>query len=72
MREAINVILLTLLIIGGPVALLWCMYFEDADELRKKQDINDKAQQKQALIDTMRGDEEIGLYDDNPKNHGYE
>ncbi len=24
-----------------------------------------KAQQKQALIDTMRGDEEIGLYDDN-------
>ena len=31
-----------------------------------------KAQQKQALIDTMRGDEEIGLYDDNPKNHGYE
>ena len=46
MREAINVILLTLLIIGGPVALLWCMYFEDADELRKKQDINDKAQTK--------------------------
>ena len=31
-----------------------------------------KAQQKQALIDMMRGDEEIGLYDDNPKNHGYE
>jgi len=28
-----------------------------------------KAQQKQALIDMMRGDEEIGLYDDNPKNH---
>ena len=24
-----------------------------------------KARQKQALIDTMRGDEEIGLYDDN-------
>ena len=31
-----------------------------------------KHQQKQALIDMMRGDEEIGLYDDNPKNHGYE
>lgn len=29
--------------------------------------IHDKHQQKQALIDTMRGDEEIGLYDDNPK-----
>jgi hypothetical protein len=27
------------------------------------------AKQKQALIDMMRGDEEIGLYDDNPKNH---
>ena len=24
---------------------------------------NDKAQQKQALIDMMRGDEELGLYD---------
>jgi uncharacterized phage protein (TIGR01671 family) len=34
--------------------------------------IHDKAQQKQALIDMMRGDEEIGLYDDNPKNHGNE
>lgn len=34
--------------------------------------IHDKAQQKQALIDMMRGDEEIGLYDDNSKNHGYE
>ena len=34
--------------------------------------IHDKNEQKQALIDTMRGDEEIGLYDDNPKNHGYE
>ena len=32
----------------------------------------EKYKQKQALIDTMRGDEEIGLYDDNPKNHGYE
>jgi hypothetical protein len=28
-----------------------------------------KTRQKQALIDMMRGDEEIGLYDDNPKNH---
>lgn len=26
--------------------------------------IHDKAQQKQALIDMMRGDEELGLYDD--------
>ena len=34
--------------------------------------IHDKEQQKQTLIDTMRGDEKIGLYDDNPKNHGYE
>ena len=34
--------------------------------------IHDKAQQKQSLIDMMRGDEQIGLYDDNPKNHGYE
>ena len=30
------------------------------------------AKQKQALIDMMRWDEEIGLYDDNPKNHGNE
>jgi len=29
--------------------------------------IHDKAQQKQALIDMMRGDEEIGLYDDKHK-----
>ena len=29
--------------------------------------IHDKAQQKQALIDMMMGDEELGLYDDNPK-----
>ena len=34
--------------------------------------IIEKYKQKQALIDTMRGDEKIGLYDDNPKNHGYE
>jgi hypothetical protein len=26
--------------------------------------IHDKAQQKQALIDMMRGDEEIGLYNE--------
>ena len=64
MREVINVILLILLIVGGPIALLWCIYFEDADELMKKQDINDKEQQKQALIDMMRGDEELGLYDE--------
>ena len=30
--------------------------------------IIEKYKQKRALIDTMRGDEEIGLYDDNPKN----
>ena len=30
--------------------------------------IHDKYKQKQALIDMMRGDEELGLYDDNPKN----
>ena len=35
MREIINVILLILLIVGGPIALLWCIYFEDADELIK-------------------------------------
>ena len=29
--------------------------------------IKEKYKQKQALIDTMRGDEKIGLYDDNPK-----
>jgi hypothetical protein len=34
--------------------------------------IIEKYKQKQVLIDTMRGDEKIGLYDDNPKNHGYE
>lgn len=37
MREVVNIILLILLFIGGPVALLLCMYFEDADELMKKQ-----------------------------------
>lgn len=30
--------------------------------------IHDKNKQKQAIIDMMRGDEELGLYDDNPKN----
>lgn len=34
--------------------------------------IHDKAQQKQALINMIRLDEELGLYDDNLKNHGYE
>ena len=41
-------------------------------EQRIKECLDLKARQKQALIDMMRGDEEIGLYDDNPKNHGYE
>lgn len=53
---------------------------EEVYKIRKRKNIkpkasyhiNDKAQQKQALIDMMRGDEELGLYDDNPKNHGYE
>ena len=51
--------------------------FSEFDELQKDfldhieviGNIHDKAQQKQALIDMMRGDEEIGLYDGNPKNH---
>jgi hypothetical protein len=49
-------------------------YFNEADceYFIEKEIINDKNKQKQALIDTMRGDEEIGLYDDNEKNHGYE
>ena len=41
-------------------------------ERRVRECLDLKAQQKQALIDMMRGDEEIGLYDDNPKNHGNE
>jgi hypothetical protein len=41
-------------------------------EQRVRECLDLKTQQKQALIDMMRGDEEIGLYDDNPKNHGYE
>lgn len=32
----------------------------------------EKYKQKQSHIDMMRGDEEIALYDDNSKNHGYE
>ncbi len=52
----------------------WCV---ESDWLKIKEievvgNIHDKNKQKRALIDTMRGDEEIGLYDDNPKNHGYE
>ena len=54
--------------------------FFEIDELKKDflnhleviGNVHDKARQKQALIDMMRGDEEIGLYDDNQKNHGYE
>jgi hypothetical protein len=38
-------------------------------ERRVRECLDLKTQQKQALIDMMRGDEEIGLYDDNPKNH---
>jgi hypothetical protein len=38
-------------------------------EQRVRECLDLKARQKQALIDMMRGDEEIGLYDDNPKNH---
>ena len=45
---------------------------QDDFERRVRECLDLKAQQKQALIDMMRGDEEIGLYDDNSKNHGYE
>lgn len=46
--------------------------FSEIDELEKDflnhieiiDNIHDKARQKQALIDTMRGDEEIGLYNE--------
>ena len=47
-------------------------YFHEAVEPKDCEvigNIHDKHKQKQALIDMMRGDEEIGLYDDNPKNH---
>lgn len=47
-------------------------YFHEAVEPKDCEvigNIHDKNKQKQALIDTMRGDEEIGLYDDNSKNH---
>lgn len=42
-------------------------FIENSKEAREWLDL--KAQKKQALIDMMRGGEEIGLYDDNPKNH---
>lgn len=45
MREIINVILLILLFVGGPVALLWCVYFENAEELMKKSE-NSKCKNK--------------------------
>jgi hypothetical protein len=38
-------------------------------EWRVRECLDLKVQQKQRLIDMMRWDEEIGLYDDNPKNH---
>ena len=50
-------------------------YFHEAVEPKDCEvigNIHDKNKQKRALIDSMRGDEEIGLYNDNPKNHGYE
>jgi len=45
---------------------------EEVYKIRKRKNIkpkasyhiHDKARQKQALIDTMRGDEEIGLYNE--------
>lgn len=45
---------------------------EEVYKIRKRKNIkpkasyhiNDKAQQKQVLIDTMRGDEELGLYNE--------
>jgi hypothetical protein len=42
---------------------------QDDFEKRVRECLDLKAQQKQRLINMMRGDEEIGLYDDNPKNH---
>lgn len=45
---------------------------QDDFERRIRECLDLKAQQKQRLIDMMRWDEEIGLYDDNPKNHGNE
>jgi uncharacterized phage protein (TIGR01671 family) len=52
----------------------WCVESDwlKIEEIEVVGNIHDKNKQKQALIDTMQGDEEIGLYDDNPKNHGYE
>jgi hypothetical protein len=47
---------------------------EEVSKIRKRKNIKPKtsAQQKQHFIDMMRWGKEIGLYDDNPKNHGYE
>ena len=52
----------------------WCAESDwlKIQEIEVIGNIHDKNKQKRALIDTMRGDEKIGLYDDNPKNHGYE
>lgn len=52
----------------------WCVESDwlKIEKIEVVGNIHDKNKQKQALIDTMRGDEEIGLYDDNTKNHGYE
>lgn len=49
----------------------WCIESDwlKIQEIEVIGNIHDKNKQKQVLIDTMRGDEEIGLYDDNPKNH---
>jgi uncharacterized phage protein (TIGR01671 family) len=51
--------------------------FSEFDELKEDfldhievvGNVHDKQQQKQALIDMMRGDEEIGLYDDKINNN---
>ena len=50
------------------VAVVILSHYAKSGELDRVQ-VNTKTEQKQALIDMMRGDEEIGLYDDNPKNH---
>lgn len=49
----------------------WCVESDwlKIQEIEVIGNIHDKNKQKQALIDTMRGDEEIGLYDDVTKNH---
>ena len=53
MREVINVILLILLIVGGPIALLWCVYFEDAEELMMKQENSTCKKKKLDKIEAM-------------------